>query len=227
MKRLFALGVVGLILLEAANVYFIMPLPGSQRIRSIDTAYLIYQWRWPLRTLLGGLGLLGAAAIWRTGTRRWFVPVGVIAAGAVGYVVNFRMAADQMFLAPRLVAMEPAARNQVALDRLVVGVEVAGQARAYPLQFIGYHHQVRDTVAGQDLLVTYCMVCRTGRVFRPTVNGHLEAFRLVGMDHFNAMFEDRPTGSWWRQASPSPGPTPPAASPWPAIRSRGLRAVTP
>ena len=201
MKRLFAVGVVGLILLEAANVYFIMPLPGSQRIRSIDTAYLIYQWRWPLRTLLGGLGVLGAVAIWRTGTRRWLVPVGVLTAGAAGYVVNFRMAADQMFLAPRLVAMEPAARNQVALDRLVVGVEVAGQARAYPLQFIGYHHQVRDTVAGQDLLVSYCTVCRTGRVFRPTVNGHLEAFRLVGMDHFNAMFEDRTTGSWWRQAN--------------------------
>jgi hypothetical protein len=33
------------------------------------------------------------------------------------------------------------------------------------------------------------------------VNGHLEKFRLVGMDHFNAMFEDGTTGSWWRQGT--------------------------
>jgi hypothetical protein len=33
------------------------------------------------------------------------------------------------------------------------------------------------------------------------VNGKLENFRLVGMDHFNAMFEDATTKSWWRQAT--------------------------
>ncbi len=42
-------------------------------------------------------------------------------------------------------------------------------------------------------------MCRTGRVFEPIVNGEHEQFRLVGMDHFNAMFEDVTTKSWWRQ----------------------------
>ena len=67
--------------------------------------------------------------------------------------------------------------------------------------FIGYHHQVRDRVGGTDVLVTYCTVCRSGRVFSPLVDGTLERFRLVGMDRFNAMFEDESTGSWWRQAT--------------------------
>jgi hypothetical protein len=49
--------------------------------------------------------------------------------------------------------------------------------------------------------VSYCTVCRTGRVFSPVVDGRAQNFRLVGMDHFNAMFEDETTGSWWRQAS--------------------------
>jgi hypothetical protein len=111
------------------------------------------------------------------------------------------MSADHMFLQPTVVNLQPAATSKVAMDRLVVGIEMDGQARAYPLQFIGYHHQVRDTLAGQPILVSYCTVCRTGRVFRPTVNGTLETFRLVGMDHFNAMFEDRTTHSWWRQAN--------------------------
>jgi hypothetical protein len=33
------------------------------------------------------------------------------------------------------------------------------------------------------------------------VKGKKETFRLVGMDHFNAMFEDATTRSWWRQAT--------------------------
>ena len=120
---------------------------------------------------------------------------------AIVYVVNFRMAADRIFLPPTELIMQPAERNTVATDRLVVGVEVNGSARAYPLQFIGYHHQVRDKVGGREVLVSYCTVCRTGRVFSPLVNGRAETFRLVGMDHFNAMFEDQTTGSWWRQAN--------------------------
>jgi hypothetical protein len=50
-------------------------------------------------------------------------------------------------------------------------------------------------------MITYCTVCRTGRVYSPMVKGQLEDFRLVGMDHFNAMFEDATTNSWWRQAT--------------------------
>ena len=63
------------------------------------------------------------------------------------------------------------------------------------------HHQVWDYVGGTPVLVSYRTVCRTGRVFSPTVNGQPEIFRLVGMDHYNAMFEDARTGSWWRQAN--------------------------
>jgi len=83
----------------------------------------------------------------------------------------------------------------------VVGVVRNGEARAYPVQFIGYHHQVQDTVGGEPVLITFCTVCRTGRAWSPVVDGNVERFRLVGMDHFNAMLEDRTTGSWWRQAT--------------------------
>jgi hypothetical protein len=202
MRKLFAAGIVGLILTEIANVYFIMPMPGSQRMRSITAAYAIYQWRWPLRIAFLALVLLGARAAWRMpGRRRWLMPAGVVAAAVVVYLFNFRMSADHMFLQPSVLKMEPAARSKVALDRLVVGVDINGEARAYPLQFIGYHHQVRDSVGGKGVLVSYCTVCRTGRVFAPLVRGQAETFRLVGMDHFNAMLEDRRTGSWWRQAN--------------------------
>jgi hypothetical protein len=202
MKRLFRLGILGLILTELANVYFIMPMPGSQQMRSIDAAYAIYSWRWPLRIVFGAMILIGTRAVWRTPSwRRWLVPGSIALTGLIAYAVNFRMSADHLFLQPTVLNMQPAARNKVALNRLVVGLTINGDARAYPLQFIGYHHQVLDSVGGKKVLVSYCTVCRTGRVFAPVVAGRPETFRLVGMDHFNAMLEDRATGSWWRQAN--------------------------
>ena len=86
-------------------------------------------------------------------------------------------------------------------NKLIVGVAINNEAKAYPIEIIGYHHQVRDTIGSMPVMITYCTVCRTGRVYSPFVNGKPENFRLVGMDHFNAMFEDATTKSWWRQQS--------------------------
>lgn len=201
-RLLFVSGITGLILLEASLVWFIMPLPGSQRMRSLDIAYALHTWRWPIRAGFAALAVWGLPPVWRTGAvARVAAGLGLLAAGGVAWFVNFRMSADRIFLEPDTLILAPAADNHVALDRLVVGVEHRGQARAYPLQFIGYHHQVRDTIGGEDVLVSYCTVCRTGRVFLPLVEGRVERFRLVGMDQFNALFEDATTGSWWRQAN--------------------------
>jgi Protein of unknown function (DUF3179) len=202
LRLAFVLGVLGLAAFEVANVYFVMPLPGSQRIESLDLAYALYRWRWPVRAACLALTLAGLSDAWRSG-KRWRIGVtaALAAAGAVAYAANFVLAADRMFLQPEALVLQSAEQSKVPQERLVVGIELNGEARAYPLMFIGYHHQVRDSVGGQDVLVTYCTVCRTGRVFSPLVDGKVERFRLVGMDHWNAMLEDGTTGSWWRQAT--------------------------
>jgi hypothetical protein len=202
MKKIFYTGVALLALFELANVWFIMPLPYSQRVRSIDIAYALHSYRWIFRTVFGAMilgGLLPAIRV--AGWRKVFAPMALAVVALVTYATNNVMAADQMFIAPKSLDMQPAERNKVDPARLVVGIEVGGQARAYPVQFIGYHHQVRDTIDGMPVMVSFCTVCRTGRVFKPTVGGKTEDFRLVGMDHFNAMFEDKTSGSWWRQAN--------------------------
>lgn len=202
MKRLFYIGISLLVLFEIANVYFIMPMPGSQRMTSIDFAYRLYSWRWLFRAIFAVMIVAGAASAWRApGRQRFAAPAALVLGAIVVYVLNFQMSADHMFVAPRSVTMLPADRSKVDTARLVVGIDVDGQTRAFPIQFIGYHHQVRDTVAGKPVMVSYCTVCRTGRVFSPVVDGRSETFRLVGMDHFNAMFEDASTHSWWRQAN--------------------------
>jgi hypothetical protein len=111
------------------------------------------------------------------------------------------MAADAMFQQPKQLLLVGANENKIDSNRLVVGVSINNDAKAYPIRLLGYHHHIQDTVGGRPILVTYCTVCRTGRVFDPIINGKKEMFRLVGMDHFNAMLEDASTKSWWRQES--------------------------
>jgi hypothetical protein len=199
MKKLFWFGIIGLLVFEIANVYFIMPMPGSQQMNSIDLAYFLYKWRWIFRGLFAAMIFIG---LFRTQwKRKWllFFPIAIVA--AVVYTANFVMAADAMFRQPKQLLLVSAASNKVDSNRLVIGVSINGEAKAYPIQFLGYHHHVQDTVGGKVLMVTYCTVCRTGRVFEPVVNGKNEKFRLVGMDHFNAMLEDATTKSWWRQVT--------------------------
>jgi len=198
-KSLFYIGAAGLVLFEIANVYFIMPMPGSQRMESLDAAYFFYQWRWIFRVFFGVMLAAGFMPAWQSG--RWSASFALVAVGAVIFMFNFQMTAEKMFYQPKILRMADAVENKVGLEKLVLGVEKNGQAKAYPIQFLGYHHQVRDTLGGEPIMVTYCTVCRTGRVFSPKVEGKNETFRLVGMDHFNAMFEDATTQSWWRQVT--------------------------
>ncbi|WP_435353666.1 DUF3179 domain-containing (seleno)protein [Emticicia sp. SJ17W-69] len=199
MKKFFYVGVIGLILFEFLNVYFIMPMPGSQRVRSIDLAYFLYTWRWAFRGLFGLLLIIGFLKAFQAS--KWFTLAGLALVIAAIYAFNFEMAADSMFYQPKDLQMKNAQSNKVEKDRIVIGIELNGEAKAYPISLIAYHHQVLDTLAGKPIMVTYCSVCRTGRIFEPLVNGKPETFRLVGMDHFNAMFEDATTKSWWRQAN--------------------------
>ena len=199
MKKIFWFGLIGLLLFEIANVYFIMPMPGSQRMNSIDLAYFLHTWRWVIRGLFAAMIFIGLfRSQWK---RKWLLVFPIAIVGAVVYMTNFVMAADHMFYQPKKVLLVSAEANKVDSNRLVIGVVHNGEAKAYPIQFLGYHHQVQDTVGGKPMIITYCTVCRTGRVYEPVVNGKSEKFRLVGMDHFNAMFEDETTKSWWRQVS--------------------------
>ncbi len=201
MKKIFYFGVLLLILFEILNVYFIMPMPGSQEINSIEIAYFLYSWRWVFRIVFGLMVVVGFLKLWST-PRKIVRILTLLPLIAVVYLFNFVMVADKMFLQAETLIFKSASENDlVPADQIIIGVEYNGEAKAYPLEFLAYHHQVRDVVGGKEVMITYCSVCRTGRVYEPLVDGKNEKFRLVGMDHFNAMFEDESTDSWWRQVN--------------------------
>lgn len=180
-----------------------MPFPGSQESNTINIAY------WLGRNILWirivGLLLIAApvlhifkhAKTWK----KILLSAGLLFYAGIFFFFNFRFEADKMFYQPASKIFANSAANKIANDKLVIGVTINGEAKAYPIQLIGYHHQVRDTIGNTPVMITYCTVCRTGRAFSPFINGKAEDFRLVGMDHFNAMFEDATTKSWWQQAT--------------------------
>jgi Protein of unknown function (DUF3179) len=202
-STLLIFGLVLLFAAEIGRVYFIMPFPGSQRANTIGLAYFLDQKIFWIRLL--GI-ILVAPGIWYFLQKgRWYQKTGLIIFLAlylvILYLFNFRFLADKMFYQPGTKNLAPVTQSEVDTNQLVIGAFIHGEAKAYPIQIIGYHHQVQDTLGGEPIMVTYCTVCRTGRIFSPLVAGKHEQFRLVGMDHFNAMFEDATTKSWWRQAT--------------------------
>ena len=116
-KSLFYVGIALLVLFEIANVYFIMPMPFSQRARSIDIAYWLHSWRWLFRAVFGAMILAGVLPAWRApGRRRLLAPISLVVVAVVAYAMNFQMSADHMFLAPASLVMQPAERNTVDMQ---------------------------------------------------------------------------------------------------------------
>jgi hypothetical protein len=204
MKKAIAILVLMLLIIfECLRVYLIMPLPGSQQFDTIELAYFLGSNKWMIRLIGYLIVFIPMILIIRYGIKNEKIIIGVLTLVylIVFYVFTFQMEADKMFYQPTKVISTSLSKNKIPNNKLVIGVVIDNIARAYPIQLIGYHHQVVDTINGKLIMVTYCTVCRTGRIFSPIVNGKQETFRLVGMDHFNAMFEDATTKSWWRQSN--------------------------
>lgn len=82
---------------------------------------------------------------------------------------------------------------------VVLGVERAGQARAYPLRLLAHHEAVNDHLGG-PLLVTYCPLCHSGVSAVRRVDGEPAIFGVSGLLYRDDLvMYDRATGSLWSQ----------------------------
>jgi Protein of unknown function (DUF3179) len=204
MKKLyFFIGILVLLAAEFFKIYYIMPFPGSQQGTALDISYFFHSYIWFFR--IGGLLLLLPFLIKQFPKIRWWAKVlfllPLILYGWFYYMCNFDFIANKMFSVIGKKQMASVQHNRINNSKLVIGISLNGESRAYPIEIIGYHHQIMDTIGGTPIIATYCTVCRTGRIYKSSIEGKNETFRLVGMDQFNAMFEDASTGSWWQQAT--------------------------
>src|SRR6478609_6898565 len=119
MKKLFYIGLVGLGVFEILNVYFIMPMPGSQKTDSINIAYFLYSYRWVFRIVFILLILAGSLSVFAT-KRKWVPIIAVIPVVIVVYFFNFKMTADHMFLQPQTLVFHFRSDNTLSDSSLVV-----------------------------------------------------------------------------------------------------------
>lgn len=199
LKLLFHFSVIALIAVEAYRTYLILPFPGSQESEMVHVSHVLYHYRWIIRAVLLVGIIIGARKTFDK--RKWIPVIELLFAGIVFYLANFQMTAENFFHEPEKVEFTSPNEAKVPLDALVISVTYGNESHAFPIRYLSYHHQVHDVIGGKNVQVTYCDVCRSGIVFDPAINGVNESFRLVGMDQFNAMFEDRTTKSWWMQAN--------------------------
>jgi hypothetical protein len=87
-------------------------------------------------------------------------------------------------------------------SELVVGLNVNGDIRAYPIQILVWHEIVNDNVGGIPVAVTYCPLCFTNQVFNRTLeDGNVVEFGTSGkLYNSNLVMYDRTSDSLWSQA---------------------------
>ncbi|MDC8451441.1 MAG: DUF3179 domain-containing protein [Candidatus Nitrosotalea sp.] len=86
-------------------------------------------------------------------------------------------------------------------DDLVIGIQLDGQTKAYPLLILVWHEIVNDKVGTTPVAVTYCPLCFTTQVFDRRINGTEVEFGTSGkLYNSNLVMYDRYTNSYWSQA---------------------------
>jgi hypothetical protein len=200
---LFWIGIVLLIIPGLVHAYLLMPFPGSQDLNAITAAYYLEKIVNPLRFIGAALLVWYVIKYYANNSTPGKIIKAVVLALCLGsfYFTDVIFKAETMFQEPQIIKFADAITNKVPLNMVIIGVLNNGVAKAYPLVYLGYHHKIQDNVGNESVLVTYCTMCRTGRVYSPLINGKRQNFRLVGARHYNAIIEDQGTKTWWYQAT--------------------------
>ncbi|MDF2421429.1 MAG: DUF3179 domain-containing protein [Nitrosopumilus sp.] len=83
----------------------------------------------------------------------------------------------------------------------VIGLEINGEAKAYPLFILVWHEIVNDRLGDTPVSVTYCPLCYTNQVFERIINNQEVEFGTSGkLYNSNLLMYDRFTESYWSQA---------------------------
>lgn len=83
----------------------------------------------------------------------------------------------------------------------VVGLEIEGVARAYPVRLLSLHEIVNDVVGGQAVAVTWCPLCYTAIVFDREIEGREVTFGVSGyLYRNNLVMYDHQSNTLWSQA---------------------------
>ena len=103
--------------------------------------------------------------------------------------------------------ISPLQATYLTPEELVFGVEINGDARAYPLRILDWHEMFNDVIGGVPVALAYCTLCGSGILYETAVEGQDEPF-VFGSSGFlyrsNKLMYDQITHSLWNQFTGRP-----------------------
>ncbi len=85
-------------------------------------------------------------------------------------------------------------------DRMVIGVSINEELRAYPHQILDWHEIVNDETDNTAFSIVYCPLTGTGMCWNRTIDGEITEFGVSGLLFRNNLIAyDRNTDSHWSQ----------------------------
>ncbi len=108
---------------------------------------------------------------------------------------------------PPLVSPSDKDADYLESQELVFGVEINGDARAYPLRTLDWHEMFNHVIGGVPVALAYCTLCGSGILFETEVEGRDTAFEFGSSGFFyrsNKLMYDRETNSLWNQFTGQP-----------------------
>ena len=83
-------------------------------------------------------------------------------------------------------------------DNIVFGIEVNGDARAYPKRIMAWHEMFVDTVGGEPVTGVYCTLCGAMILYKSTIGGVVHDLGTSGfLYRSNKLMYDKQTNSLW------------------------------
>jgi hypothetical protein len=138
-------------------VYFIKPF-SAQTERQVEISYFLKSWS-PILTIIFALAAIGLAVfIWQN-SKRWFGKVTLI----VPLLIIFAFAwfarqnhFEWMFNPLKQANFAKVSETDfVKDDEMVLAVSINGDAVAFPVRQMAYHHIAQDVVGGTPITATY------------------------------------------------------------------------
>ncbi len=117
-----------------------------------------------------------------------------------GEILHGGPARDGIPSLDRPVFVPAAAASFLHEDDRVLGVDLEGVQRAYPIRILNYHEIVNDSVADTPLVITYCPLCGSGMAFLSTFANKTLEFGVSGLLYnSDVLLYDRDSQSLWSQ----------------------------
>ena len=151
----------GIVFLVAAMVlvpvWLIQPF-AAQTARNVEISFLLKSWS-PLLTVVLTLAAIGVAVYLWSHSRRWFGKVFLLVPLLLVFALAWLARQNHFEWMFNPLAGASYARvaetDFLAEDEMVLAVKINGEAVAYPVRQMAYHHVVADDVGGKPITATY------------------------------------------------------------------------